>query len=92
MTKLIEGTPEVMEVFQAAQSQRQVANLHPLLKHLLLNTERNAEKLPQQRRHEELLKKFSTSLFIYAGPMAYDFPPQVGHVHIAAVNKIAAKK
>ena len=50
-----------------------VANSSQLLNQLLLNAEKNAKRLPQQRRHEEVMKKFSTSLFIYSGPMAYEF-------------------
>ena len=39
----------------------------------MLNAEKNLEKLPKQRRHQELLRKFSISLFIYCGPLAYHF-------------------
>lgn len=45
----------------------------PLLKKLIKNAEMNALKLPQQRRHEVVMKKFATSLFIFSGPMAYNF-------------------
>ena len=41
-----------------------------ILQQLYANAVKNAS---QQRRHETVLKKFSTSLFIYAGPMTYDF-------------------
>ena len=50
-----------------------VASSSQLLNQLLLNAEKNAKRLPQQRRHEEVMKKFSTSLFIYSGPMTYEF-------------------
>ena len=39
----------------------------------MLNAEKNLEKLPKQRRHQQLLRKFFISLFIYCGPLAYDF-------------------
>ena len=42
-------------------------------KQLLSNAESNVSKLPNQRRHDEIIKKFSCSLFLYAGPMAYNF-------------------
>ena len=44
-----------------------------MLKQLVVNAEKNALKLPQQRRHELVLKTFATSLYILSGPMAYNF-------------------
>ena len=41
-----------------------------MLKQLVVNAENDALKLPQQRRHELVLK---TSLYILSGPMAYNF-------------------
>ena len=51
-------------------------NLSPLLKHLMSNAEKNVQKMPKQRRHNELLKKFATSLLIFAGPLSYEFVHQ----------------
>ena len=48
-------------------------SLTPILKQLLINAEKNASIYPSQRRHTEILKKFSTALFIYCGPLAYEF-------------------
>ena len=48
----------------------------PVLKHIILNAERNAIQMPKCRRHPEILKKFCTALFIYAGPLAYEFMQQ----------------
>ena len=48
----------------------------PVLKHIILNAERNAVQMPKCRRHPEILKKFCTALFIYAGPLAYEFMQQ----------------
>ena len=45
----------------------------PVLKQLVSNAQKNAERLPSGRRHSEIIKKFATSLLIYAGPLAYDF-------------------
>ena len=47
--------------------------LTPVLKQIISKAERNAQCLPKGRRHSEVLKKFATSLFIYAGPLAYNF-------------------
>ena len=47
-----------------------------MLKHIISNAERNASKVPKVRRHSEVLKKFCTSLLIYAGPIAYEFLQQ----------------
>ena len=43
----------------------------PVLNQIITNAERNATALPQAKRHPE--KKFATALFIYAGPLAYEF-------------------
>ena len=40
------------------------------------NAQFNIHKLPKERRHDHVMKKFSTSLFIYAGPLAYSFVHQ----------------
>lgn len=37
------------------------------------NAEKNVQRMPKQRRHNELLKKFATSLLIFAGPLSYEF-------------------
>ena len=48
-------------------------NFSSLFKHLLENITVNANKVPQAKRHDHIIKKFSTSLLIYAGPRAYNF-------------------
>ena len=58
------------------KSAHQTKNLSPLLKQLMINAEKNVQRLPKQRRHDELLKKFATSLLIFAGPISYDFVHQ----------------
>lgn len=52
------------------------SSLTPILKQILANSQSNAEKLPKQRRHTTVLKKFSTALLIYSGPLAYEFIQQ----------------
>jgi len=44
-----------------------------VLKQIIVNAEKNAGKYNTQRRHPDVLKKFSMALFIYAGPMAFEF-------------------
>ena len=68
--KLVDQTPVINERIQVVSNEK---NFGPLLKKLLLTIESNALKLPQQRRYEAIMKKFSTSLFIFSGPIAYDF-------------------
>lgn len=46
------------------------------MRQILINAKKNAFIYPSQRRHNEILKKFSTALFIYCGPLAYDFLQQ----------------
>ena len=40
---------------------------------MMVNAEKNIGQYPTHQRHPEILKKFSTALFILAGPMAYEF-------------------
>jgi len=47
--------------------------LTPILRQMLVNAEKNVGKYPTQHRHSELLKKFATALFIYSGPLCYEF-------------------
>ena len=67
---MVDQTPVINERNQAVSNEK---NFGPLLKKMLLTAESNALKLPQQRRYEAIMKKFSTSLFIFSGPIAYDF-------------------
>ena len=47
--------------------------ISPLFKQLLENITVNADKVPQAKRHDHIIKKFSTSVLIYTGPRAYNF-------------------
>ena len=47
-----------------------------VLKQIIVNAEKNVGKFKTQRRHPEILKKFSTVLFILAGPLAYELIQQ----------------
>ena len=79
------SNPEFNNILQEAcknQQQRQLAShnftsmksFSPLLTQLLTNATANVDKtIPQAKRHNAIIKKFSTSLLIYAGPRAYNF-------------------
>ena len=47
-----------------------------VLQQIISNAEQNASRLPQGARHPEVVQKFATSLFIYTGPLAYEFLQQ----------------
>ncbi len=67
---LVEESSTISEMMQALQDrrgfERHANRFSPLFRQLMLNAEKNLEELPKQRRHQELLKKFSISLFIVA--------------------------
>ena len=44
-----------------------VCSFSPVLRQIVSNAEKNVHRLPHGQRHPEVLKKFSTSFFIYAG-------------------------
>ena len=44
-----------------------------VLHQLLQSVEYNIRKSPKHRRHTDVIKKFATILYIYAGSMAYEF-------------------
>ena len=77
--KLIDITskePRISAIVEAAQEQmsnRGFESVSPLFNHLLRNAESNSQKVPKNRRHDEVIKKFATSLLIYAGPLTYNF-------------------
>ena len=48
----------------------------PVLNEILQNAKRNATRNPNNHRHSDILKKFSAALFIYAGPLTYEFIEQ----------------
>ena len=44
-----------------------------MLKQIIINAEKNLGKQSKGRRHPDVLKKFCIALFIYTGPLAYEF-------------------
>ena len=69
----VEDNYKKLGIWKTAEATQKLRNFFPLLKQLLANAEQNVIKVPQQRRHGQILKKFATSLFIYSGPLAYEF-------------------
>ena len=56
----------------SAESVQLLTEPQSLFQRLLSNAENNALKVPQARTHSTVIKKFSTSLYLYGGPMAYN--------------------
>lgn len=80
---VMEKHPKLHKIVTTIDSQRKsfLPNDHesdfcPLFKRLLVNAYQNVKKIPTSRRHDTIIKKFATSLLIYAGPMAYDLVHQ----------------
>ena len=81
---LAHANPDLLKVLNASKDERNniLDVFNPLtkcqdfgsfFKQLLRNAENNVSKYPNQRRHDEIIKKFACSLLLYAGPMAYNF-------------------
>ena len=70
---LAKSKRELMNAFHHAGDQhtRQV-DFHSFFNKIIANAEKDASKLPHSRRHDSVVKKFATSLFLYGGPMAYN--------------------
>ena len=64
---LIECNPDVMQECPSTEK------FSAIFQRLISNAERNVDKQPQQIRHDIILKKFATFLFIYCGSRAYNF-------------------
>ena len=50
-----------------------VSSFAPVLKEMLENAKINTARNPNNHRHSDVMKKFSAALFIYAGPLTYEF-------------------
>ena len=73
---IVEKVVEVWEQKSTIMSFPETSSINefsPILKRLVLNAEKNLDRLPKQRRHDVLMKNFATSLFIFAGPLSYEF-------------------
>ena len=54
----------------------------------MLNAEKNVCKYPTQVRHSEIIKKFATALFIYCGPLSYEFIHQNMHEALPSLRTV----
>ena len=66
---------DLLQQYRKEQSETIIshdASFTPILRQLILNAERNLDQAPNHRRQSEILKKISTALLIYAGPLTYD--------------------
>ena len=82
--KYARSTPELMNVFSFSTSltsshssdnsknSGKQKDFSTFFRQIVENARKNVGKLPQSRRHNEVIKKFSTSLLLYSGPMAYN--------------------
>ena len=57
--------------FNVEQSKQ--TTFQSFFKELLHNAEKNCSKILTQRRHDNKIKQFATALFVYSGPVAYNF-------------------
>ena len=80
VTNCIKSTPHLQEVLKMESAVTgticNADNFNGILKRLILNAEKNAGRAYQGRRHDFIVKKFATSLFIFSGPLAYNFLQQ----------------
>ena len=60
----------------AQDSSDNVLSFVPVLKEMLENAKSNTARNPNSYRHSDVSKKFSAALFIYAGPLTYEFIEQ----------------
>ena len=74
--KKLADTIQYLRVHDQQSTSTENPSFGPVLKCIIINAEKNASKLPTGRRHPEILKKFSTALFIFDGPLAYEFIQQ----------------
>ena len=72
------GTKSVMTSLPEMPS---VNEFSPILKRLMLNADKNLDRLPKQQRHDVLMKKFATSLFILL----------LAHCHTSFFTRICLK-
>ena len=71
--RLTHNTKILSTLRRQESDESSVMSFSPVLKQIIANAEQNATALPHGKRHPEVIKKFATALFIYAGPLAYEF-------------------
>jgi hypothetical protein len=73
LTRENENLSNLLQCTKFKQNSDDISSLSPILRQIISNAEMNSHRLLHGQRHPEVLKKFSTSLFIYTGPLGYDF-------------------
>ena len=63
-------------IFKPELSASPTSELGSLLQKMLKNIQNNSGKHASQRRHDAVIKKFATALYILSGSMAYEFIQQ----------------
>ena len=80
ITDYIYSTPQLQEALKLESSVTgticNIDNFSSILRRLIVNAERNASRAHQGRRYDFIVKKFVTSLFLFYGPLAYNFLQQ----------------
>lgn len=67
----IDGLIQRNQQMSVLHKQDQVPYSTVIFKKLLLNAQENCKQVPRHRRHDEVIKKFSISLLLLAGPSVY---------------------
>lgn len=78
--KYARSTPELKNIFSFStdQSSSQSSDsskrkdFSTFFRRIVDNAKKNVSKLPEFRRHSEVIKKFLTSILLYSGPMAHN--------------------
>ena len=74
ISKLIKENQHLVKIIHSLREQKhENPNVTAILSELMSNACHNINKVPNNRRFDEVMVKFSTSLLIYAGPLAYRF-------------------
>ena len=66
-----------LELSLVASHQNQTkSKFNNLLQSMISNAEQNCGKFPTKRKHSSTIKQFATALFLFSGPLAYEFLQQ----------------
>ena len=70
---LVDQIQELRLNNKASTTDSIIEELPLVLKKMIEVADKNYQKAPARRRHDTLIKKFATSLFLYSGSIAYKF-------------------
>ena len=71
--RLIKENNELCKLLQNVQEEKQDIHTNVQLSSIFPVIGKCRKQLPQYKRYDEVLVRFAISLFIYAGPLAYNF-------------------